>query len=509
MTIRRARTVLIGIDSASADLLCAGCDEGTFPNLAALRDQGAWGTVGGLPGFGSGALWPSVSSGVTPAKHGRYFYKQFNPASYQVEPFHPSHYRATPVWEAISAAGGRVAVFDAPQAGLSQRLNGIQTTDWLVHDVALGRLTTSPPELAAELLGKFGSDPVPKCDLPGGRSAAEHAQLRDQLVARVGQRADCTVHYLEREPWDLLFTTFAEPHCIGHQSWHLRDPAHPMYDAGAAARVGDPVRDVYAAIDAAIGKIAAAAGRDTDLIVLSATGMCSNYGGNHLLDEVLRRIENVQAPRPLAWMTRSKRAIKQQLPRRLRQRWRRMVNDVEEAASRADRARRSYFAVPHNDLAGAIRVNLAGREARGCVEPGATYDTLFAQLRHDLLQIRNLDTGRPAITDVLRTDQLCQGAKLADMPDFFVMWNREAPIDRVFSPTIGTVDLAHRGNRSGDHTPDSVFFAAGPSVARGRIDDVSLLDFAPTLAARHGVALPDADGRVIPGLALRDDERAA
>jgi predicted AlkP superfamily phosphohydrolase/phosphomutase len=89
------------------------------------------------------------------------------------------------------------------------------------------------------------------------------------------------------------------------------------------------------------------------------------------------------------------------------------------------------------------------------------------------------------------------------------MWNREAPIDRVFSPTIGTVDLAHRGNRSGDHTPDSVFFAAGPSVARGRIDDVSLLDFAPTLAARHGVALPDADGRVIPGLALRDDERAA
>jgi hypothetical protein len=70
-----------------------------------------------------------------------------------------------------------------------------------------------------------------------------------------------------------------------------------MYDARTAARVGDPVLDVYAAIDAAIGQIAAAAGSDADVIVLSATGMCSNYSGNHLLDAVLRRLEGVEPPR--------------------------------------------------------------------------------------------------------------------------------------------------------------------------------------------------------------------
>src|SRR4026209_487124 len=99
MASRRIRTVLIALDSASPELLLDGCDRGTFPNLAALRDQGAWGMVAGLPGFGSGALWPSVSTGVTPAKHGRYFYKQLNPATYQVEHFDPTRYRATPVWE--------------------------------------------------------------------------------------------------------------------------------------------------------------------------------------------------------------------------------------------------------------------------------------------------------------------------------------------------------------------------------------------------------------------------
>jgi predicted AlkP superfamily phosphohydrolase/phosphomutase len=509
MARRRSRTVLIGLDSAASGLLLDGCDRGALPHLAALRDQCAWGMVTGIPGFGSGALWPCVSTGVTPAKHGRYFYKQFNPATYQVEHFDPAHYDALPVWEALSAAGGRVALFDVPQAGMSRSLNGIQSVDWLVHDIVYGRLTTSPPELAAELVGKFGSDPVPKCDLPGGRTPAEHAQLRDQLVARVGQRADCAVHYLEREPWDLFFTTFAEPHCIGHQSWHVRDSEHPLYDAGVAARLGDPVCDVYTAIDTAIGRIAAAAGPDADVIVLSATGMRANFGGNHLLDAMLRRLEGVEAPRPLAWVTRVKQTIKRRLPREVRQRWRRTVHSVEEAASRSDRERRRYFAVPHNDLAGAIRVNLIGREARGRVAPGREYDELFAQLRRDLLDVRNLDSGQPAVEDVLRVDELCSGAKLAEMPDFFVMWNREDPLDRVGSPRIGEVELAFRGNRSGDHTADSVFFAMGPHVARGRIEPVSLLDFAPTIAALHGVALPDSDGRVVPGLTTANRERAA
>ena len=117
----------------------------------------------------SPALWPSVSSGVTPVKHGRYFYKQIVPRTYQVEPFRASHYKVPMLWDVLSAAGRRVALFDVPQAGLSAPLNGIQVVDWMVHDVVYGHLTTSPPELAAQLLARFGGDPVPKCDLPGGR----------------------------------------------------------------------------------------------------------------------------------------------------------------------------------------------------------------------------------------------------------------------------------------------------------------------------------------------------
>ena len=509
MSLSRTRTVLIGLDAAAGDLLFAGCEQGLYPNLAALRERGAWGIAEGLPGFGSGAIWPSFSTGVNPAKHGRYFYRQVGSSGYGAERFEATDFKAATVWERLSAAGRRVAVFDVPKAGLSEGLNGIQAVDWIAHGPVYKRLVTWPPEFGNELAKEFGVDPLPSCDRPGGRNAAEHAAMRDLLLGRVRQKEACAVHYLGREPWDLFITVFADPHCVGHQCWHLREPAHPMHDADAKALVGDPILDVYRAIDAAIGRIAAAAGPDADVIVFSGTGMAANYSGNHLLDEILRRLEGQKASRGLDWFTRTKRMLKSRLPSDLRKRLNATVRRVEDAAARGDRERRQCFAVPHNDIAGAIRVNLAGREPNGRVQPGEDYDAFFAQLRRDILDVRNLDTGNPIATDVVRIDQICQGTYLDELPDFFVLWSREAPIERIGSAKIGTIELVHRGNRTGDHRPESIFVAAGPHVVAGAAEPVSILDFAPTLAALHGVTLPDADGRVIPALLGRDDRRAA
>ena len=200
--------------------------------------------------------------------------------------------------------------------------------------------------------------------------------------------------------------------------------------------------------------------------------------------------------------------LKSRLPSEVRKRLNTTARRIEDAAARGDRERRRCFAVPHNDIAGAIRVNLAGREPNGHVQPGAEYDAFFAQLRRDILDVRNLDTGNPIATDVVRVDEICQGAHLDELPDFFVLWSREAPIERIGSPKIGTIEFIHRGNRTGDHRPDSVFVAAGPHVIPGATGPVSILDFAPTLAALHGVKLPDADGRSIPALLGHDRDRA-
>jgi predicted AlkP superfamily phosphohydrolase/phosphomutase len=490
---------MIGLDAADKDLLLEGCQDGRLPTLQRLRDRGSWGIVESPPGFGSGAVWPSLYTGVSPARHGRYFYRQVRTGAYEATRFEDEHFHAQPIWEALGEAGRRVAVFDVPKAGLSSGLNGIHVVDWLVHGPVYHEVRSAPEAVARELLDKYGADPLPQCDFPGMRSPEEHRALVEVFLERIRRKEQATLDYLDREPWDFFLTVFADPHCVGHQCWHVRDPRHPAHDPAARDAVGDPVLAVYQAIDASIGRIIEHVGGDADVMVLSATGMGPNYTGNFVLDEILRRLEGKRKTRSLDWLVRAKQQAKRVLPRDLRSRWRRTSRRIEERVAHADRERRRLFTVPHNDIAGAIRVNLAGREPSGRVRPEEV-DGVFESLRRELLAVRNLETGEPIVEDVVRIADYCTGDQLDEMPDFFVLWRRDAPIERVGSPRIGEIVHRQRGNRTGDHRADSILFASGAGFVPGRMGTSSIMDVAPTLARLLGVEPPPSDGRPIAEL---------
>jgi len=499
----RGRVLLIQLDAADATLLEAGIDRGELPSFARLSNEGAWGQLDDPPGFGSGAAWACFATGVSPASHGRYFYRQVGPGSYEARAFEAADFRVRPVWEALSDAGRRVAVFDAPSMAVSEGLNGLSVADWLTHDLVYPGLRTSPADFASELVTRFGGNALRKCDQPGGRDREGHRQLLKQLVDRIGQKERAIRHYWSSEPWDFLSVAFAEPHCVGHQCWHLRDPSHPLHDPADLAALGDPVMAVYAALDAAIGRLVEAAGPDTTVLVVSATGMGPNYTANLVLDEMLRRIDGVDAKLEVAATARLKQGLKRVLPVGIRRRYRPLKRRVEESLVSGDRSRRPSFAVPHNDISGAIRLNVVGREARGVLRRGPELETYVKELCHQLSQVRNLDTGQPVVERIVRVAEVCQGPALDELPDLFVLWRRNAYPDRLGSERIGEIGFRHRGNRTGDHLPGHVFFARGPGIAPGRLDGLSIYDFAPTLAAVVGVDPPPSDGRVVEALVGR------
>ena len=100
----------------------------------------------------------------------------------------------------------------------------------------------------------------------------------------------------------------------------------------------------------------------------------------------------------------------------------------------------------------------------------------------------------------MRVADSCSGEQLGELPDFFVLWRRDAPIERVGSPKLGEIVHRRRGNRTGDHRADSLFFARGPGVGPGRVDGVSIMDFAPTIARCLDVKLLASDGRELAAL---------
>jgi len=80
-----------------------------------------------------------------------------------------------------------------------------------------------------------------------------------------------------------------------------------------------------------------------------------------------------------------------------------------------------------------------------------------------------------------------------------VQWTNDAPVDAVASNRLGRLEGRYRYVRSGEHRPDGMFVVRGPAIGTGSIaTPAQCMDFAPTIAALMGVALPaDIDGKAI------------
>ncbi|MGH7559432.1 MAG: alkaline phosphatase family protein [Gemmatimonadales bacterium] len=519
-----ARVLALGIDAGSPVLLRRWAGDGTMPHLAELIARGAHGTMRGIDGFHIGSTWPSFYTGCTPAAHGVHYLLQLRPGSYELDNplLRENGVRRPPFWRALSLAGKDVAILDVPLSRLDPDIRGIQTVEWGGHDSVFGFRAT-PPGLAQRVETIAGRYPLgPSCD--GIRTSSGDFEAFTGLLTRaVRAKTALTLQLLRERNWDLLLQVFTEAHCAGHQCWHLHDASHPAHDPLLRPSGEDPLRQVYRAIDDAIGTLMREAS-DATVIVFSAHGMAHWYGGQFLLREVLFRLGlATRPPAPAGAGLRTRLVdglgrVYRALPAAIRTRLSPVRASVlGESRKRppslgVDTRSSRCFVVPNGQPVAGIRVNLRGREPSGVVAPGREAEDLFALASERLLAIVDERTGRPAFRRVARTADLYRGESSNCLPDLLVEWSEDPPTGcrqmaggkasrvALTSPEIGRIEGENTYARSGEHRPDGFLAAAGPGILPGALPDVSLLDLAPTLCGLVGVELDAVEGRAIPGL---------
>jgi len=233
--------LFLEIDAGDKHLILEWARAGVMPNVQALLARGLVGHTMAPRGFFVGSIWPSFYTGVSPARHGIHSLVQLNDNSYEIA-VHPTgeHVKREPFWNYLSRAGQRVAVLDIPLSGISEGLNGIQTVEWGSHDENYG-FRAWPPALKAEISSRFGLHPQAGTCNVEHRRPNDFVTFRDTLVRGVRAKADLTCHYLRQGGWRFFGQVFTESHCVGHQCWHLHDPAHPGHDPEVARVTGDPI----------------------------------------------------------------------------------------------------------------------------------------------------------------------------------------------------------------------------------------------------------------------------
>lgn len=123
-----------------------------------------------------------------------------------------------------------------------------------------------------------------------------------------------------------------------------------------------------------------------------------------------------------------------------------------------DWSRTRCFALP-SETGGLVRINLAGREPQGIVEPGAAYEDLCAELAERLTCVTDLETGEPIVARIHLIDRLvpADAPFRPYLPDLAVEWRERRIGDSVGVRLAGGATLHWpRGRRtssgrSGDH----------------------------------------------------------
>jgi predicted AlkP superfamily phosphohydrolase/phosphomutase len=495
-------TVVLGFDAMDPGIARQMAEEGRLPAFAPFFKDGAWSTITNPPGLVVGSTWPSFWTGWWPSRHGFYCFRQLEPKSYKVRRYSPLDVAAPSFWSHLSNAGKRVCILDVPLVPLTEPKNGIHIIDWGTHDRMLP-FSTWPAEMKHEMHEAVGEYPLQgRCDHYAEREAWD--ELLRVLLDGIQRKTELSRRLLARGNWDVFASVYGESHCAGHQFWWGHDPQHPRYTPEA----GDPMLQVYQALDRALAGVLESVPSDANVLLLLSHGIGNHNGGDHLLFEIITRLEDsyekkspllVYREKGLRWLLRTWQGLRP-----------RDTSPLAHAPRWVDASRR-FIRLPNNELYGGVRINLAGREPRGRVQPGSEFEQLIAWIERELLALTDPDhPGRRLVRKVMRTKELYSGDLRDGLPDLLIDWDHSLPINAATSERIGVVRGEYDGVRSGDHRPTGMLLARVPGIAAGRLPhDVQMVDLAPTIASLAGEPMTNVDGIPIPGLAVATTPRAA
>lgn len=511
--------ILIGLDAGDRELIEQWAAEGLLPAISSLRAKGTWASLRTTADVVHVSAWPSTFTGTTPDKHGLYH-------AYVMQPGHQAPVRPRPdlcpvpfLWKLLSDQGQRCVVMDAFLTCPLHNFNGAQIVDWGTW-TWFWQQTISPPELGREIARRFGSYPAEDHSKVGMTPPPDYPGFRDRLLAAISRKTEVVKWLMATQDWDFFLVVFGECHPAGHYFWHFHDPTYVAHPERGPGELGHALRDVYVALDRAVGELMQSIDDDTVVCLVSGDGMGPNYSGSHLLVPLLERMrllndpgaadeadrERGRARRDLLGTLRglvpksarvaiSRTLLPRSVNERLSMRW-------KTAGIAWDRTR--AFTI-ENANEGYIRINLEGREPQGRVGPGDEYGQLCDLLHATAADLTNPANGRRAAHAVYRTDDIFRGPCRSHMPDVIVVWDPEALVTtELSSERTGVVrgeqpGFATTPYYTGNHRPNAFAALAGPGVPRGRtLEGASILDLAPSILRYFGVDPPaHMDGRVL------------
>jgi len=510
--------LIIGLDSATFDLIEPWAAQGYLPQLARLMAEGAHGPLASTLQPTTAPAWTTFMTGVNQGQHGLYDFVRRRAGSYNVEVTNSTHVKAPTFFEIASQYGQRVISVNMPYTFPPRAVNGVMVGGPFAP--AFTREVVYPPELF-ETIKALAPDYFILTEY-NPRATDPRAAYAQALLHEVELRENVAAHLMQTQLWDVCAVVTMATDEVQHTFWQCLTVA----DDDPLAPYRDVIREVYQRIDRMIGHLIELAandgtGRPTTVMILSDHGAgdlrwminlnqwLAEAGYLKFQTEKTGALKNARARS----MQRLMHAYKRMLPSSWReairvrlgaQRFHRLKGEFESALVTAvvDWTQTRAYSL---GAGGNIFVNLAGREPQGVIQPGAEYEQVRTELIAQLQQLSDPETGAPIVACVHRREEIYHGEELEYAPDLIVRWRDHACWGRGLYGNQTPVFEAQRQfdfsdqPLSGTHRPEGILILWGAAIRSGeRITGARLLDLAPTILKLLNLPVPEImDGRAL------------
>jgi len=453
------KVLVVGLDCATPQIVLDRRDE--LPILKGLMDKGLHGRLRSSDPPITIPAWMVMATGKDPGKLGLYGFRHRKGDSYdEMWIANSKAVHEKRLWDIIGEKGGQSCLVSVPPSYPPYPVAG-NLISCFITPPGKDKEYTFPATLKTEIEERFG---------PYIFDVVFRTEDRNEILAEIYRMTDKRFEIMDwlirTKPWDLFMFVEIGVDRVHHAFWKYMDREHHLYEPGNPYE--NTILDYYKHLDRKVGELLARAGDDTVVLVVSDHG-AKRMKGAFCVNE---------------WLIEEGDLVVKERPSK--------VVSVDDLAIDWGKTKAwawgGYYA--------RVFLNVEGREPKGVIKP-EDYEKEREDLTKRILALRG-PNGEEWKTRVIWPRQYYEEAN-GEYPDFMVYF------DDLYWRSAGTLGHGTKflpendtGPDDAVHAQEGIYILYDPADGRSEQRDASIIDIAPTVLDRMGIAVPsDMKGKVL------------